>query len=85
MSTITGSFPAVRRTSQSHGATSGSLSGPAQTSTRGMSCGGYQKWAATTRPRCVTFDTSPLAGCPLPEAKIAGGAQIASNRPYTSS
>ena len=65
--------------------TSGSLSGPAQTSTRGMSCGGYQKWAATTRSRCVTFDTSSLAGCPLPEAKIAGGAQTSSSRPYTSS
>ena len=85
LSTITGSFPTARSTPQSHGATSGSVSGPAQTSTRGMSCGGYQKWAASTRPRCVTFDTSSLAGCPLPEARTAGGAQIASSRPYTSS
>ena len=37
------------------------------------------------RSRCATFDTSSLAGCPLPEAKTAGGAQIASSRPYTSS
>ena len=34
LSTITGSFPAARSTSQSQGATSGSVSGPAQTSTK---------------------------------------------------
>ena len=42
--------------------TSGAVFGPPQISTNGMSCGGYQKCAATTRSGVVTRSISALAG-----------------------
>src|SRR5579885_17034 len=84
LSMTTGCLPTARRMPQTRGARSGAVSGPAQTSTSGMSCGGYQKCVAMTRSRRRTLSTSSLARCPLEEASTAAGAQILSSRPKIS-
>src|SRR6266851_6766073 len=84
LSMMTGSLPTARRMAQTRGTISAAVSGPAQISTSGMSCGGYQKWVATTRARWLTSSTSSLTRWPLDEARIASAAQMRSSRPKIS-